>query len=203
MSAKEKIKDWFFALSQEKRDQIDEQIEKIRSQEDEAEKHNRTLTHMVKELARMLEDIVDDPSQISIIIKVIADGRISDDLIEKVLPEEKKRKHKPYERYQEAEIRQSDFQRPVTVASDGSTHTDITTQPERIDLSEDKGRGAWIDPNALRIIMRADLFNALGRDMQQKVREHGKKTLYAIEYNSQSKEVFTDIAETGEEVNAT
>lgn len=119
-STKDKIRDWFFALPEETREKIDYQIENIRNQEDVTERHQQTLTKMVRELARMLEPLIDDPSQISAIIKAISNGRISDDVIERALPEDKKRKHKPYERYQREEIRQADFQQPVTVASDGS-----------------------------------------------------------------------------------
>jgi regulator of replication initiation timing len=117
-SNNDKIREWFFALPEDIREKIDSQIENIRNQEDVTEKHQQTLTKMVKELARMLESLVDDTSQISLIIKAIANGRISDDTIEQALPKEKKRK---YERYQDlANPTNRDFQRPVTVSSDGS-----------------------------------------------------------------------------------
>jgi hypothetical protein len=120
LSSKDKIRDWFFALPEETRNRIDEQIENIRNQEDVTERHQQTLTKMVKELARILESLVDDPSQISVIIKAIANGRIADRTIEEALPEDKKRKHKPLERYQDRETAVRGFQRPVTVSSDGS-----------------------------------------------------------------------------------
>lgn len=133
-NTKDKIRDWFFALPEETREKIDYQIENIRNQEDVTERHQQTLTKMVRELTRMLEPLIDDPSQISVIIKAIANGRISDDVIQRALPEDKKRKHKPYERYQEMEIRQADFSTPVTVASDGSTNfEDTTNNPEGAD----------------------------------------------------------------------
>jgi DNA repair exonuclease SbcCD ATPase subunit len=119
-STKDKIRDWFFALPEETRNRIDEQIENIRNQEDVTERHQQTLTKMVKELARMLESLVDDPSQISVIIKAISNGRIADRTIEEALPEDKKRRHKPLERYQDRETAVRGFQRPVTVSSDGS-----------------------------------------------------------------------------------
>lgn len=127
-SNKDKIRDWFFALPEEQRNQIDSIIEDIREKEGFIETHEQSLREMVRKLARILEPLIDDPSQTSMIIKAIANGRISDEIIEKVLPEDKKRKHKPYELFSKREIKGFDFQEPetVTVASDGSE----SRQPE-------------------------------------------------------------------------
>lgn len=135
-SNKDKIRDWFFALPPETRERIDSQIENIRNQEDVTERHEQTLRKMVKELARTIEPLVDDPSQISAIIKAIANGRISDETIEKALPKEKKRK---YDRYQDLEIRNNtDFQQPVTVSSDGSESYDDGEPDSKPDWTEGK-----------------------------------------------------------------
>lgn len=125
-TTKDKIRDWFFALPEEQRNQIDGLIEEIREREEAIETHEQSMRELVRKLARMLESLIDDPAQTSIIIKAIANGRISDETIEKALPEDKKRKHKPYELFRKRVINNSDFQDPetVTVASDGSeSHT--------------------------------------------------------------------------------
>lgn len=119
-SNKDKIRDWFFALPEEQQNQIDSLIEDIREKEGLIEIHEQSLREMIRKLARILEPLIKDPSQTSMIIKAIANGRISDETIEKVLPEDKKRKHKPYELFSKREINGVDFSRPVTVASDGS-----------------------------------------------------------------------------------
>jgi hypothetical protein len=176
---------------------------------------------MVKDLARELENTpgMDDPSQISVIIKHLANGRISDETIEKALPPEKKRKHKPYERYQDTEINGVDFQRPVTVASDGSTHTD-----DRIPLSTDKGKGVFIPDEAedeeeeeqehkqqeaslqqlqqYKIILSAALLRGLGKLMLQKAEKAPNKKNFCIEHDITTKELFVYEAEEGEERNA-
>jgi hypothetical protein len=53
-----------------------------------------------------------------------------------------------------------------------------------------------------RLIMSAGLFDALGKDMQKKVATHGRKSLYVIEYDVRTQELFTDVADKGEEINA-
>jgi hypothetical protein len=118
----EKIREWFDRLDPDTQDAIEEKIEEIRHREEEAEKQDRTLTRMIRELARTLEELVDDPAQISSIIKALANGRISDPLIERVLPSEKKRK---YKRYQPVEIptvgitNDQEQKKPILIAADG------------------------------------------------------------------------------------
>jgi hypothetical protein len=120
----EKIREWFERLDPDTQNAIEEKIEEIRHQEDEAEKRANTVRRMIKELARTLEDLVDDPTKISTIIKHLANGRISDDAIERTLPDSDKTKTRP-KKVIKNQIRSADLQQVVTIGTDGSTH-----QPE-------------------------------------------------------------------------
>jgi hypothetical protein len=138
-SSKDRIRDWFFHLSEETRNQIDDIVEQIREKEEFIETHEQSLRDLVRDLARMLEPLIDDSSQISIIIKAIANGRISDDTIERALPEDKKRKHKPYETYRQLEQnRLPDSQRPVTVSTNGSQSTTGPDGNEKEEVVEEE-----------------------------------------------------------------
>ena len=53
----------------------------------------------------------------------------------------------------------------------------------------------------IRIIMNADFFYSTIKYMQKLVRENPDAQKYVLEYNPETKELFTDVTEANEEVN--
>jgi hypothetical protein len=210
-----RIQEWYLRLPDYARESLDRKVEQIRETEGQVVKLEDTLTDLVKDLAREIEGLVDDASKISAILKHLLKDKVSEDTIEKALPQEQKRAHKKYETVTNRQKSdKADFSRPVTVSTDGIAH--VETRDEAIDRTmtdQDKDKGVWGGileeeekeqaQKPLRIVMSAGLFSGLGKDMQKKVAENGKQARYVIEYHPKTRDIFTDVAEKGEEINAT
>jgi hypothetical protein len=207
----ERIKDWYLSLPYETKVTIDDKVEEIRKVDGQVVELEGTLTKMVRDLAREIEKLVSDPSQISAIIKHLLEGKVSERTIESALPEENKRGHKPYERYHDVNPQTAISNKETKVLADGRTHMD--GDPKELDDEFGMGvvpmtreeTGKVEEPKQgykpYRIVMSAFAYRNLGEGMLETLKKNGDNTDYVIEHDAQTRDFFTDIAEKGERRN--